>query len=501
MTVWNPLLRETVPAGRPGGFDCVSFNFPVGEDMRRLRFRFQKLDHPAVRDETVRAAALQSYTNGDIPPGTEGWIAETIGALLDSASQRHWSVLIFDAARRFRGRWDKSFEDWKYVSAHRASEGFVGGELTPGRWTCTIVQAAPVPVPHSFLSLIEYSAEEDPPGGGAPYDLSVESIEEEPLRWVVGELHEHTLRGSGSMEPGELVETYHGLGFQFAVISDHDVQPLSALNRKPPIGVVRGQELETPLGHALLLGTAEFVHWQSLGVPRDLQDLISETHGQKGLFHVVHPFALGPDGFAPSWRWKPTPWMHVDLLEVWTGEWRVRFPEIVKAFVLWDSLLKQGIRIFGTCGKGGGPLDEERSARLPKTILLGGGLSETALLAGLKSGSFYSTLEPVIHFRLESESGDVQLGGELRLPLGKPYLLRIDITGGLNRAFIRILESGGVYCEMPLPSNKDACQLQFVERASRGVRWFRIEIHRYGRPLDELLAFTNPVFVRGISSM
>jgi hypothetical protein len=52
---------------------------------------------------------------------------------------------------------------------------------------------------------------------------------------------------------------------------------------------------------------------------------------------------------------------------------------------------------------------------------------------------------------------------------------------------------------MPASSSRDS-QLKFFERATMDVKWYRVEVYRYGRPLDELLAFSNPVFARGMVS-
>ncbi|MGC9330123.1 MAG: hypothetical protein ACP5I1_20980, partial [Candidatus Hinthialibacter sp.] len=107
--------------------------------------------------------------------------------------------------------------------------------------------------------------------------------------------------------------------------------------------------------------------------------------------------------------------------------------------------------------------------------------------------------EPAISLHLESDYGGALMGDELCLPVNKSYTLHIFISR-LDGSYLRIKSNQGVYGQMPTSSQKET-QLTLYERSGNQPQWYRIEIYRYGRPLDELLAFSNPVFVRPILSV
>lgn len=91
------------------------------------------------------------------------------------------------------------------------------------------------------------------------------------------------------------------------------------------------------------------------------------------------------------------------------------------------------------------------------------------------------------------------IGDELRLPVGEPYLMFLDVSLMDRSGFVKIKTNEGIYCEMPLSSTRET-HIKFMETTKMGITWFRVEIYQYGRPLDELAAITNPIFIRGIVS-
>jgi hypothetical protein len=324
--------------------------------------------------------------------------------------------------------------------------------------------------------------------------------EETEPRWRIGQLHEHSNRSSGLLSPEQTIAAYQDLGYHFLALTDLDQAPLQSLREKPGLSLIRGQEVHTWQGHYLLLGTGDAIPWLEEKNVRDLSFLVQDTHAQGGLFCVLHPYALGwSDGWDVP-RFVGDRWSRVDLLEVWPGLWKNRFPEILKTLDLWDTLLNRGWRVFGVCGKGyAGELTDAYIQQLPKLLVMSESLYEDDLLAALKMGHSYMTLEPAVGFWAESQVGGAMMGDELRLSISAPYLLRITVSQ-MERCFIRIKSNTGILCEMPLPSTRDA-DLKFTLRALPQIQWFRLEIYRYGRPLDTLVALTNPLFVRGMVSI
>ena len=497
MTSWFPLLRQEISPSDHGEFDLLRFPFQVDIGIECLRLRCEA--HPHAPASSVSRSSSSGILLNSLDPSQRDLYELYLQEQEAYLQTRNWSVHLFDPEHQFRGRWDPGFRDWKMLSPRSASDGLVGGFLPAGSWELVVWIFGPSEERPVINLTVEGSDQPDASPIAIPYDLSCPWVGGEEKLWVVGELHEHTSRSVGARAPLETLAAYHDQGYRFVAVTDHDLQPLSALPQAPPIAVLRGQEMESPFGHALFLGTNAFIRWYEDSGVLPLAEIIHAVHRQGGLFSVLHPFSHSSDRALPSWHWDQTPWLLVDLLEVWPGLWKERFPEIQRNLSLWDSLLNQGIRLFGACGKGGkGVLNGDWCERLPKTLLHADSLSETHLLSALKQGHFYSTREAAIQLYAESEYGGAVMGDELHLPPGRPYLLRADITGAGRSAFVRIIRDGDVYCEMPLSSTQDTTNLKFIERAHPRVSWFRLEIYRYGRPLDDLLALSNPLFVRGV---
>jgi hypothetical protein len=447
-----------------------------------LEWAARYLDHPSLNVEQKNLAV--SHTKESISHLKGNW----------------GTVHLFDSRQNFRGRWDSGFCDWKYVAGDWASPGFMKGALPTGQWSAYIFVSAHAPADLKIDFHMDWTDEIQ----SAPAMLSKNISEFEypvgELCWHVGELHEHTTRSSGNLSLEETIGIYQELGYHFLALTDHDVPPICSFPASTTMGITRGQELETFHGHALLLGTGEQICRHQNGHPRMIDNLIIDTHNSNGLFCVVHPFSMSPTGSAPAWVFSETAWRHVDLLEIWPGKWKDRFPEIMKAFDFWDSLLNQGIRIVGVCGKGSkGRMNHELVEQLPKMLVYAESRSETHILSGLKQGRCYATIEAAITFWLESEYGGAMIGDELRLPVGEGFLMRLEVSCLPSGGFLRIKSNEGIFCEMPLSSVHDT-NLKLIETAKPEIRWYRVEIYRYGRPLDELLGFTNPIYVRGVVS-
>ncbi len=473
----------------------------IPEGTHRIRIRCRTLSTPVIVDHEQINTYFQVYTQ--YPTTTDSH-----NALIYQDFCNHYSrhsiprpaAILLDPQDRFRGRWDPSFDGWMEIGEHQSNDGFADGIITPGYWTLFLYT-----IHRSIQSArIQLTIETSDSYGESVSDIPIYPIEDRPVHevnivWCAGELHEHTNRSSGSLSPDDTVTAYQNLGYHFLALTDHDTPPLHALHNPPAITLIRGQEIHWHFGHALLLGLQEWLATTPGENPDHLGEIIHDVHARGALFCIVHPFALRVDAPLPSWSLERMDWGLVDLLEIWPGSWSKRFPEVLKSFDLWDRLLNQGKRIYGTCGKGSHePAAQDVLEKSPKTLVLSEGLSETQILSALKQGHFYSTTEPAISVHLESEHGGAFMGDELRIPIRCTYILYVDITR-LERAYLRIKTNQGIYCEMPASSTHDT-KMKFYERATADITWYRVEVYRYGRPLDELLAFSNPIFVRGMVS-
>jgi len=500
MAQWNLLIDEewTLPASSQGTQRIIPFHIESGAKLIRFCVEFFLISE----GEDGAEAAFSLYADHPgIQAAQKQLLKDEFPAVLLSIRKNAPTVLFFDPEKTFRGRWDASFSDWKVIGLKKASDGFAAGPIAAGEWKAQVlVPALGGASLRAHLRAESCAEDEESSVSVMAYQWPDQEPSQEDERWYIGELHEHTRRSRGALSPEETADLYKSLDYQFLALTDHDVRPFESFGKTPPLPLIRGQEIRTFCGHALLLGIKNFLRWQSEDEPFDLDVLIYETHRLGGLFCALHPFAMSADGKNYSWQGSESLWSSIDFLEIWSGRWRQRFPEIMKALDLWDSLLNRGLRIYGVCGKGSGAVLNERSVEaLPKTAVFGEGPNETELLSALKQGRFYSTREPAVSFWAYSNHGGAMMGDELRLPAGEPYQLVLDVSLMEKNGFVRIKSNEGIYCEMPLSSTKDS-HLEFIEFSKPEVRWFRAEIYQYGRPLDDLAALTNPIFVRGVMS-
>ncbi len=497
MTSWSPLFVKTwsIPARASSRVETFSVDIP--EDITTLRFHCRHDPPTLTLDAAWAEDHFSFYTqHPDITLEQRTFLHDTFWHILHQKMNRFPTFWIYDSRNGFRGRWDPSFTGWKIVGPLQASDGFTPGFLPAGPLLVELHLPGGLPEPVSIH--LEIEGAQDPAETkriDSLFSSPEGSIHPVQIQWYIGELREHTTRSNGLRSPEETIQAYEAAGYHFLALADHGVPPLETPPVKSGFTSIHAQELEIPYGHALLLGVHEYTRIYPGEGSDDLSGIIYTTHLQGGLFGVAHPFSLRLFS-GPSWNPDAFDWKGVDLLEVWPGRWSERFPEILKSFDLWDTLLNQGHRIFGFSGKGSGILlDPSTVEHIPKTLVLSEGLSETQILAALKQGHFYATIEPALALRLESEYGEVLMGDEMKIPVDEPFLLQVDVSR-IERGYLKIKTNEGIYCQMPVSSTHET-HLKLYERARPGVQWFRLELYRFGQPLDELLAFGNPVFVRG----
>ncbi len=502
MPLWNVIFNQSIalPTNQVPVSMPVSIDIPDGT--RRLRFKCLLEIESFNTDITWVNQCIDHYLDHPaITPVQKETIQDILHDSLLITDNKSTSVIFIDAQNNFCGRWDASFTDWKEFDLINVSKRYNSGEIHSGAWTAIIHTTLPIKNNCRITLIVEATEENDSiPVPADLYTIDQMLVNEVNLAWYIGELHEHTSHSQGSLSPEQTLDVYKNVGYNFLALTDHNTPPLKNLASKSPITLIRGQEIQWSFGHALLLGVHDWFAPDDPEPINHMTDFIHSVHSKGGLLCVVHPHGLHPSGARSSWHVENMDWSSVDLIEIWSGSWNERFPEILKSFDLWDTLLNAGHRIYGVCGKGSvQPAQYDILEKCPKSLVMSEGASETQLLSALKQGHFYSTSEPAISMRLDSEHGGAFIGDELRVPVDSVFALYIDITQ-LERAFIRIKTNHGIYCEMPLSSIHDT-NLKFYEHATADIQWFRVEIYRYGRPLDQLLAFTNPVFVRGMLSI
>lgn len=495
MISWFPLFNETIQpsSGQESGLTQYYVQVPAGVSALRVRCWYDRDD---LSDDALSTALDAYFDHESITPTQR----ETL--TVEPAERQSISGIdLHDPAGVFRGRWDSSFNEWKTLSAQSTDDGFIAGDIMPGEWQLLIANVQTPLAAFAIHIEIEGSEQAD---NAVPDEPSYVLPEDEPIdeeaesSWRIGELSESTSRSDGARDVESTLKTYQSLDYGFVCLADAGQPPVESFSFEPGLIPIRGQRLKTPSGNALLLGARERIAPIDDEGEKSLSELIRETHIAEGLFCLSEPFSINLNSRS---AWVDDPALgQVDFIEIQHGQWTRRFPETLKAFDLWDGLLQQGFNIYGCTGKGPeGALDGDLAERLLKTVVFAQADSESAILSGLKQGRFYSTVEPAVTFWAESPFGGAMIGDELRIPVQSQFLLQLRISQMQHGGYLIIKTNNGIYCQTPYSTSHET-RLNFVANSTPRRQWFRVEVYQYGRPLDTLLAFTNPIFIRGIIS-
>lgn len=223
-------------------------------------------------------------------------------------------------------------------------------------------------------------------------------------RWYKGNTHAHTLESDGDSTPAEVTAWYREHGYQFLVLSDHNVlTATAALQRQfgapESFLLVPGEEVtdafdRKPL-HINGLNVATRVEPQHGGsVAQTLQRNIDAIRAASGVPHINHPnfgWAAGVQDLAGLERYR--------LLEIYNGHPTVNnlgggdAPGMEE---VWDRLLLAGRRVHGIA------VDDAHHFKRPWdplaakpgrgwVVVLAPRLDAAALLTSLENGDFYAS--------------------------------------------------------------------------------------------------------------
>ncbi len=223
-------------------------------------------------------------------------------------------------------------------------------------------------------------------------------------RWYKGQTHTHTLESDGDSTPEEVTRWYHERGYQFLVLSDHNVlTPVEALARQfgkaESFLLVPGEEITDRVGekplHVNGLNVARLVSPQGgASVAAALQGDIDAIRAASGVPHINHPnfgWAIAPADLAGLTRYR--------LLEIYNGHPLVNnlgggdAPGMEE---LWDRLLTAGQRVYGIAVDDAHYFKRPWDPLAPKpgqgwVVVRAPRLDAAALMTSLEAGDFYAS--------------------------------------------------------------------------------------------------------------
>lgn len=155
------------------------------------------------------------------------------------------------------------------------------------------------------------------------------------IRWYQGNLHTHTTASDGRHDPQEVVDWYAKRGYDFLVITDHNlVLPVDSLD---PCGMrlIQGEELTHPRTHTVGIGLQE-----TLPRGESTQEQVDLVNAAGGLAIVAHPnwMGLSVEDIAP---------LRGHIAIELSNQVCFRLNGLGDSVAWWDALLSQGHRCWG----------------------------------------------------------------------------------------------------------------------------------------------------------
>lgn len=174
-------------------------------------------------------------------------------------------------------------------------------------------------------------------------------------RWYKGNTHTHTINQGGDSTPAEVVRWYREHGYQFVVITDHNmltrVDSLnSVFGAEEKFLVMQGEEVTSSVSgksvHVNGLDVQKMVPAHTGGtVQETLQKNIDNIRAVSGVPHINHPnhtWGLSADNLREARNYK--------LFEIYNGHPQVNNVGgggIAGLEEVWDAILSAGVLLYG----------------------------------------------------------------------------------------------------------------------------------------------------------
>lgn len=274
--------------------------------------------------------------------------------------------------------------------------------------------------------------------------------------WLRGNLHTHTNQSDGAKPPQEVVDVFARLGYDFLVITDHDmVTPVDSLDSKG-MTLIAGNEISANGPHLL------HVDAKTLVPPgADRQAVIDQVAKEGGFAIFNHP------NWTQNYNHCP-----LESLEKWQGYTGI---EIYNGVILvlegselatdkWDRLLAQGRRIYGFATDDSHAYPDH--AGMGWVMVQSDSRTPDDIVAAMQTGRFYSSTGVTV------DAIDVQ---------GLTVSVRAD-----NAQKIRVIgDNGRVLQNVPGPATR------FTASPEGKYTYIRFEFYGAG----DAMAWLQPMFL------
>ncbi len=377
------------------------------------------------------------------------------------------------------------------LTATEATPGYIPGPLPAGEWTIEIDTHMIMPGPPVVYTL-DVTATGQAQVAQTAAEIPVPSrLPTGGPGWYRGDLHTHTVHSDAhEYTVSDLARTAEKVGLDFVFLTDHNTTAGLRETAAPfPILFGSGLELTTYWGHALCLGTREWVDWRVAPGSGGMSRISAELMAAGGVFVIAHPGSVGdPSCTGCAWRFGDMMPDGAGYVEVWNGLWAGDSGNEA-ALALWYDWLNQGYRLTATAGTdthGTDPNTLDGREGLPGfTVIYAGACREPALLDGLRKGHCYLSAGPRLSFVARGPEGATWQMGECATDAPTLTLAWNDVPKGSQG---RLLANGRLLDAWPCADEGR----RVWPLPPRSADWLVVEI-RDDR--GHMLALTNPIYV------
>lgn len=463
-------VTSTGPAPGAAALDSQT---PVGEP-RRLTFT------RTLTDADYERLIEQPF---EVPLGTR---RVEVGYRVSGTEARTVVDLGLRSPSGLRG-WSGGSRSTIWVSALGASQGYLPGSIEPGAWA--VILGVPN-IRRGRTDTVDLEVrlfDSDLPEGAA--------IAGREPGWFVGDLHAHTGHSDGRARsrrgravgtpPHRVADAAVAAGLDFVAVTDHNTAShWLDLDRLQPfyddLLLLRGREVTTYRGHANTVGERAFHDFRLPSPEASPAGILAPIAASGAFVSINHPRL--PDGEACmgcGWNvTRPDVMGHVHGVEVVNGD-AASGP--LSGWEFWARLLSAGHRLTAVGGSDEHTVDDDADRTLgrPATVVWAAGLSEAALVEGLKGGRVYvRTRGPagpaLLDFHAEQDGRRIEMGGTVAA--GRPLRLMATVAGADGQRLEWIVD-GKVVSTVSLTATP-----QVFAWPAGAARWFALVVRDASGP-------------------
>ncbi|NUM56023.1 MAG: CehA/McbA family metallohydrolase [Candidatus Hydrogenedentes bacterium] len=277
----------------------------------------------------------------------------------------------------------------------------------------------------------------------------------ESIDWRRGNLHAHTTRSDGDRPPQDLIDRYAELGYDFLMISDHDMITESEAFDCHGMTLIPGNEVTINGPHILHVDARAYVTPDA-----DRQVVLSAIAADSAFAIMAHPnwerhFNHCPQNKLESWQGYLG-------VEIYNGLVRMHAGNPL-ATDRWDMLLGSGRRVWGFANDDAHQIGDEGVAW---NMVQSDSKQVTDLVAALRAGRFYASTGVIID--------SIRLTGNV-IRIATQNAQRIVVTKDFGRCI----------------THADAASFEFTVGETLDATYVRFECFGHG----ESMAWTQPIFI------